>query len=71
MLLILVGSNPEDDLTGIDHVELGACNALDVGVILAHFFLCPDLPELVRKKNGLGVERLILCLETGLLLDDV
>lgn len=71
ILLVLVGSDPEDDLAGIYHVELCTCNALDVCVILAHFLLRSDLPELIRKKNGLGVERLVLCLETGLLLDDV
>ena len=47
MLLVLVGRNPEDDLAGIDHIELGACNALNVSVVLAHFLLRSDLSELV------------------------
>ena len=47
MLLVLVGRNPEDDLTGVDHIELGTCNALKVGIVFTHFFLRSYLSELI------------------------
>ena len=50
-LLVLVGRYSEDDFAGIDHVELRACDALNVMAVLAEFFLGPDLSELLGKSR--------------------
>ena len=50
-LLSLIVGNSEDDLAGIDHVELRTGDTLNVMAVLAELFLSPDLSELLGKSR--------------------
>ena len=69
--VVLFALDSEDNFAGINHVELGSCNALDVRIVFAEFLLGSDLLELILKFFSLCYERSILSLKTLLLLSDV